>query len=583
MAATQDASLSGLECAQDASVSGLERAQDDFWVESVEDELGVAESTRHGVLAALEEAFGVAFSTFDGRSGELLVPSPEPRIDWEMFGFLCRIIAQRGEAEIVWEEDPFVFLAVPFVESGASCQVAVGAFVSRRMGTAEDLAVQSGGLAANTESLRNWAAQQTPWAPESLLRVSRSILKHCRQSERLESLQQDMAELSVHLAAVYKEIGLLYRLTRDLRLSKSDEDLARAALRWLSDAVPTRQLGLLLLPMAEGNDGFLGSARTKSVLLSTGAFAYSPDDFLALMEHFKVKAAADPVVENFGESPFVFGSFPIHNLIAVPVAEGNNLFGFLAALNHSRGGNFGSTEANLLQSVACILGVHSSNIDLCRQQAELMAGIAKALTSAIDTKDPYTCGHSDRVARLAVRLARELGYPPKMVSRVYLAGLLHDVGKIGVNDAVLQKAAKLTEAEFELIKNHVQTGFKILSGLKKLEDVNQAVLHHHEAWDGSGYPQRLCGEAIPAIARIVAVADAYDAMASDRPYRSRMPDDTIDQIIRNGAGRQWDPAVVEAFFRAREDLRRIVEEKDRGPVNQPLLGSILHLSTNCWA
>jgi len=204
--------------------------------------------------------------------------------------------------------------------------------------------------------------------------------------------------------------------------------------------------------------------------------------------------------------------------------------------------------------------------------------VVKALTSAIDAKDPYTCGHSDRVARIAVRLAQELGYRPETLSRVYLAGLLHDIGKIGVNDAVLQKPGKLTDQEFELIKTHTKTGFRILSGLKQLEDINKVVLHHHEAWNGSGYPEKLVGEAIPQIARIVAVADAYDAMASDRPYRTRMPNDKIDEIIRAGAGRQWDPEVVEAFFRARDDLREIADEKDLKFLNHPLLGPMIRKS-----
>jgi len=387
-----------------------------------------------------------------------------------------------------------------------------------------------------------------------------------------------MEEMSVHMAAVYEEISLLHRLTRDLRLSKSDEDLARTALQWLLDIVRAEGIGLLLLPVAEQDDNFLGNVRTKPVLLTVGKFPFSTEAFLTLAEHFEVRSAKDPVVKNFSEEPFVFASVPLRNLMAVPVLEGENLFGYLAAVNHTRGEQFGSMEANLLHSVATIIGVHSGNIDLYRQQAELLAGVVKALTSAIDAKDPYTCGHSDRVARIAVRLAQELGYPSDTLSRVYLAGLLHDIGKIGVNDAVLQKPGKLTDQEFELIKTHVKTGFRILSGLKQLDDINTVVLHHHEAWNGNGYPEKLVGENIPQIARIVAVADAYDAMASDRPYRSRMPNDKIDEIIRNGAGRQWDPKVVEAFFRARDDLRQIADEKDLRLLDHPLLGPIIRKS-----
>jgi putative nucleotidyltransferase with HDIG domain len=524
-----------------------------------------------------EETFGTSFAIFDGVSGQLLVGHPELPIDWELFGVLCRVVSDRRQPEMIWEEDPFLFLAIPYHE-GDDERVAVGAFVSRFVAPDEDLSLQSRSLAGNQTSLSAWAVRQVPWQPEALFRVAEATLKHMQHVSRTSLLEKQMEEMSVHMAAVYEEISLLHRLTRDLRLSKTDEELARTALQWLLEIVPAEGIGLILLPVAEQNDNFLGNVRTKPVLLTAGDFPFGTDTFLALADQFQVRSAKDPVVKNFSEQPLVFASVPLRNLIAVPVLEGENLFGYLAAVNHARGEQFGSMEANLLHSVATIIGVHSGNIDLYRQQAELLAGVVKALTSAIDAKDPYTCGHSDRVARIAVRLAQELGYPSETLSRVYLAGLLHDIGKIGVHDAVLQKPGKLTDQEFELIKTHVKTGFRILSGLKQLEDINRVVLHHHEAWNGNGYPEKLAGEAIPEIARIIAVADAYDAMASDRPYRTRMPNDKIDDIIRAGAGRQWDPVVVDAFFRARDDLRQIADEKDLRLLNHPLLGPIIRKS-----
>jgi putative nucleotidyltransferase with HDIG domain len=194
---------------------------------------------------------------------------------------------------------------------------------------------------------------------------------------------------------------------------------------------------------------------------------------------------------------------------------------------------------------------------LYRQQSELLAGIVRALTSAIDAKDPYTCGHSDRVARIAVRLAEELGGDAKMLDSIYLAGLLHDIGKIGIDDSVLRKPGRLSDEEYAHIKRHVEIGHRILRDLHKLEDVLPVVLHHHESWDGDGYPNRLSFHEIPLAARIVAVADSYDAMSSDRPYRAGMPEEKIDAIFRAGAGKQWDPEVVAAFFRARDDIRAI--------------------------
>jgi putative nucleotidyltransferase with HDIG domain len=229
--------------------------------------------------------------------------------------------------------------------------------------------------------------------------------------------------------------------------------------------------------------------------------------------------------------------------------------------NHLTDAEFGTTEANLMNTVAAILGIHSGNVELYRQQSELLAGFVRAFTSAIDAKDPYTCGHSDRVARIAVCLAKELGCDEPMLNTLYLSGMLHDIGKIGINDDVLHKPGKLGVEEFEHIKTHVEIGSRILRDMNNLKDVIPVILHHHESWDGGGYPDNLEAEQIPLAARIVAVADSYDAMSSDRPYREGMSEEKIEQILRNGAGKQWDPQVINAFFRVRDDIRKITQNQ----------------------
>ena len=251
-------------------------------------------------------------------------------------------------------------------------------------------------------------------------------------------------------------------------------------------------------------------------------------------------------------------------LAAPPAAWGNCADG-LAAGHHASGDELDTAEADLLSSIGAIVGAQSGDAELYRQQSELLADIVRALTSAIDAKDAYTRGHSDRVARLAVLLAGELGLDQATRRTIYLAGLLHDIGKIGVSDAVLHKPGELTPSEYEHIKTHVEIGYKILVGLKRLDDVLPVVLYHHESWDGRGYPARLMGSEIPLTARIVAVADAYDAMSSDRPYGAGILDERIDATFRSGSGRQWDPQVVAAFFRICPAIRRLAE------ISQPSL------------
>jgi putative nucleotidyltransferase with HDIG domain len=186
------------------------------------------------------------------------------------------------------------------------------------------------------------------------------------------------------------------------------------------------------------------------------------------------------------------------------------------------------------------------------------SGLARVLhnmTAMIDRKDPYTCGHSDRVARLAVELARELGWRPDQLIVVHLAGLLHDIGKIGVEAEILRKPGGLTAEEYEQVKSHPRLGHELLLDVEPLAQVLPAVLYHHERWDGGGYPSGLSGDDIPEIARVVAVADAYDAMTSERPYRSGLPRNEVQRIFQEGLGRHWDPLLVDAFLQAEPCFR----------------------------
>jgi HD-GYP domain-containing protein (c-di-GMP phosphodiesterase class II) len=147
--------------------------------------------------------------------------------------------------------------------------------------------------------------------------------------------------------------------------------------------------------------------------------------------------------------------------------------------------------------------------------------------------------------------------PEPDVEDIHQAGLLHDIGKIGVHDAVLQKEGNLTDAEFEHVKEHPVIGYRILKGMKRMKNVLPGVRHHHEDFAGTEYPDRLAGSEIPLMARILAVSDSYDAMRSDRPYRQGLPVERIEDIFRCGADQQWDPVIIEAYFRAREDIREI--------------------------
>jgi putative nucleotidyltransferase with HDIG domain len=178
----------------------------------------------------------------------------------------------------------------------------------------------------------------------------------------------------------------------------------------------------------------------------------------------------------------------------------------------------------------------------------------KALAEAVDAKDSYTRGHSERVGVYASKIARELGLPKDQIERVYIAGVLHDLGKIGIRDAVILKPEKLTDAEYDEIKQHPVIGARILQQVQFLSDVVPCVRHHHEWYDGSvrGYPERLAGDRIPLPSRIILVADTVEAMTSDRPYRKAMPLDAVLAEVRRFTGTQFDPNCASAMLRLLE-------------------------------
>ena len=171
----------------------------------------------------------------------------------------------------------------------------------------------------------------------------------------------------------------------------------------------------------------------------------------------------------------------------------------------------------------------------------------ESLNATVDAKDPYTAGHSLRVQRIAVALGEELGLQHEQLDVLRFAGLFHDIGKIGVPDAILTKPDRLTKLEFEIVKRHPEDGARIVGRLHRMHAAVPAILHHHERWDGDGYPHGLSGEDIPLEAAIVGLADAVDAMTTDRPYSlARTLDDATDEVVRN-RGTQFAPTVVDAF------------------------------------
>ncbi len=246
-----------------------------------------------------------------------------------------------------------------------------------------------------------------------------------------------------------------------------------------------------------------------------------------------------------------------HSAVLVRVSKTRG--SWVVALRFRPDHAFQLTDIKILALARRMLLNHRRQVQAYDKLKDTLFGLVRCLTAAIDAKDPYTWGHSERVARIAVRLGKQMGLVPAVLSDLYLAGLLHDIGKIGIRDSVLQKPGDLTPEEFEHIQEHPVIGDRLVSNIKQLEHLRPGVRNHHERWDGQGYPDRLAGDNISLLARVLAVADSCDAMMANRAYRNALPRERIDDVMLRGAGNQWDPRVIEQFMHCRHELYEICE------------------------
>lgn len=200
-----------------------------------------------------------------------------------------------------------------------------------------------------------------------------------------------------------------------------------------------------------------------------------------------------------------------------------------------------------------------------KKEAALFEQTTEALANAIDAKDRYTRGHSARVARYSKQIAKEAGLPEELCEHAYFAALLHDVGKIGVSTHIINKAGSLTEDEFAQVRNHPLLGARILSSIRQAPFLGDGARYHHERYDGLGYPDGLSGRDIPEIARIIAVADAYDAMTSYRSYRDPLEKEAVIEEIKKGMGTQFDPEFAEIMLRLMDKDPNTLQTPESSP------------------
>lgn len=368
------------------------------------------------------------------------------------------------------------------------------------------------------------------------------------------SLEEENVEMAVALSQKFEEINLIRDFTERLRLDEDAATTCNALLELLKPCVACDTLAIDLFSVAES--GTAGS-------MQQIGFEHAADLLRDISESAKQYVRSVTGKESYGDATVANSSdFPrISDLrvVVLPIANSQTKFGELIATRAREDEEFGTIEVDMLKSSLMMLAVQLTNQRQYQEMQQMFEGTVNSLVSALDAKDTYTCGHSSRVSNVSVHLAKCTGMSDEEVETVRMAAILHDIGKIGIDDAVLRKPGKLTDEEFDQIKRHPTLGYEILKGIRPFQKLLPAVLHHHESWDGTGYPAGLAGDEIPRDAQIVAVADAFDAMTSDRPYRNGMEIDRVVSIFEGGRGSQWAADIVDHLLADREQLARFAQ------------------------
>jgi len=378
------------------------------------------------------------------------------------------------------------------------------------------------------------AVEVTRTAP-LVLALQESEQRRLEAESALESIGRELAES-------YEELTLLYNTVRNMSAVERPERFVESVCADLYATLSFEWIAVCFgpdlrrLPSLSGQffkAGGLAGPRLAAVRRSV-------DEIMPSLDGDR------PEVTNAGDCGPLADLGNASIVSAIVGADGSKLGAFVAG--EKKDGSFvSSADLKLVGASATQTAIFIENAALYDELHAMLLGTLEALTASIDAKDPYTSGHSKRVAHLTAELARAAGLDERMVNRFWIAGLVHDVGKIGVPEAVLLKAGRLDDSEMALVRRHPEIGYRILRDIPNFGDIIPGVLHHHERWDGAGYPTGLRGEEIPLVARLIAIADTFDAISSTRTYRVKRERRDALAEVRRSAGSQFDPHLVPLF------------------------------------
>ena len=436
------------------------------------------------------------------------------------------------------------------------------------------------------QTMVDLASRAVPVHKKDMKHHHRFLESSVEQAREIEVVREEAAILTNNLENNYEELNLIYRISEHMRLPQKPRQVCERIARAVVDISRASAVGIVLYEHGSPDDS-AGPSDEESVQSfsdrAVQAGAGAPDlrdldrlskslsaDFSSNTEYILLNNAC-----NLRKLDWTEGW--LEHLVALPLWHEQRLLGMLFAINCDDEGDFTSVDVQLFRAVSDRLSAFLENQRLYDGVTDLLMGLLHALVNSIDAKDPYTCGHSERVAFISRVLAQEANLSPAESERVYLAGLMHDIGKIGVPDAILCKPGKLTNEEFNAMKKHPEIGHKILSGVKQIADLMPGVLHHHERVDGRGYPHGLAGQAIPLLGRIICLGDCFDAMTTSRTYRPALPLPMAIAEIRRCSGVQLDPELADLFLRL--DHHQLLEESRLCSDINPAIGHIGGLNT----
>jgi HD-GYP domain-containing protein (c-di-GMP phosphodiesterase class II) len=366
---------------------------------------------------------------------------------------------------------------------------------------------------------------------------------------RLDLLQQENEALGRELLRCYEQLNLVFEITENIAKLQDPEIIQHDLLNRFARMI---NAGALFLDTpAECTQLFAAESAGRPVELPADQLRTELGEQLA-----SVRQTQRAVVPQL--STATVAALRQAHVLLVPLQTHANEAAVVIVVRDPQEPPFDSGDMLASESVLSYGGQVLSNVLMVRVLQQSAVELVRALANAIDAKDNYTCGHSERVGWLARLTGEALGLPENELELLEWAGVLHDVGKIGIPETILNKPGKLTDDEFEAMKRHPQLSYEVLKPVQRLGPVLDGVLYHHENWDGSGYPHKLAGEAIPLTARIIRVVDTFDALTSTRSYRKGFDIDRAYKILRESAGNGTEPRVAFAFM---DTFRRYIAER----------------------